>query len=281
MVQIVLSTKKEADHFLNILIDMITFGRDTVWKEKENVVTCKSEKWYEFLEEVLLPSLLTFMTRVKEPQLLLSIIRDRFYFTDEDEQQQILHIAQSIIEGERHEIPQVKQFEPRESFLRSSFLSFLHPNLDFFMESFIRFRLNHYVERLCEYVEISIEEYKLEQEYQSFIQSLRDYIMKKEPKVHHLHILHEGSSRFAIYGEAFLEFSPEDLKRSIDRDFIYQHPMYIDSHLLAPLVSMAPKYISLYSDDQDEGMIVTIQNIFQERLELISRSLFYERKVSF
>ncbi|WP_243291223.1 putative sporulation protein YtxC [Bacillus sp. FJAT-47783] len=281
MIQIVLSTKKEAEYILHLLLEAEKNEHDTVWQERDTIITCTSDRWEDFLQDVLIPTLLTFLTKIKEPQLLLSIMKEKFYYTDEDEQQQILHIAQSIMEGERDEIPKVKDFEPREQFLYTSFLRFLRPELTFFMDSFIRFRLHHYLKRLTEYVEISIEEYKLEQEYQNFIQGLREYVIKHEPKVKGVHLLHQDNSSFLIYNDTWKELTPNELKSFIDRHFIYQHPMYIDSKLLAPLVSMAPKTLSIYSDEQDEGMIVTIQNIFQERVSIYSRDAFHQRKASF
>ena len=47
-------------------------------------------------------------------------------------------------------------------------------------------------QRLRSYVEAAIDEYKMEQEYQTFIQSLRDYVMSKEPMLDHVHIVHDG-----------------------------------------------------------------------------------------
>ena len=280
MIQIIFTTKKEADYMLYLLCECGQKKRDTIFLERETMITCYSNEWPRFIHDILIPSLIQFFAQIKEPQLLLSIIKEKFYFTDEDEQQQILHIAQSIIEGERDEIPKVKSFEPRDEFLYSAFNSFLHPDLSFNMDSFIIFRLSKYLKRLTEYAEISIEEYKLEQEYQNFIQSLRDYVMQNTPKHKTLHILHDYSY-FFIFNEEWRKMSYSELKKYIDRDFIYRHPMYIDSQLLAPLVSIAPLKIFLYTDQQDEGMIQTIINIFQERVTIYSKDVFDDQKVSF
>lgn len=280
VIQIVFTTKKEADFLFHLLCEHGQKNRDTILLERETMITCYSNVWPDFIQQTLIPAFIQFFVQIKEPQLLLSIIKEKFYFTDVDEQQQILHIAQSIIEGERDEIPKVKSFEPRDQFLSSAFKSFLHPDLSFNMDSFIIFRLNEYVKRLTEYAEISIEEYKLEQEYQNFIQSLRDYVMENAPKHHTLHILHDHSY-FFIFNEEWRKMSYCELKKYIDRDFIYKHPMYIDSQLLAPLVSIAPLKIFLYTDTEDEGMIQTIQNIFQERVTICSKDVFDDQKVSF
>ncbi|BBP91448.1 hypothetical protein BsIDN1_50660 [Bacillus safensis] len=60
---------------------------------------------------------------------------------------------------------------------------FLYSKVFFSIGSFMTFRLSEYDRRLKNYVEVSIEEYKMEQEYQNFIQSLRDYVMAREPRL--------------------------------------------------------------------------------------------------
>lgn len=244
----------------------------------ETMIHCQSKHWDSFINDVLIPGFIHFFMNIKESHIILSIIEKQFYFVDQDEQQQILHIAQSIMEGERSEIPEVKHFPPREQLLISALKNFLHPDQSFTVESFIQFRLSDYMTRLTEYVGISIEEYKMEQEYQNFIESLRDYVISNEPKLSVLHLLHDDG--FQIFNEQFIEMKKPELKRWLDREFIFQHPMYIDSQLLAPLVSIAPLKVYIYSDDQEEGMILTIQNIFQERVRLLPKSSFAEQMVS-
>ncbi|MDQ0161107.1 putative sporulation protein YtxC [Bacillus alveayuensis] len=280
MIQIVLSTKKEADFIWKLLLEVQNDEDDTVMFDQETMITCQSHHWQEFIQQTLIPTFIKYFVQIKEPKLLLSIIKEKYYFTDEDEQQQILHIAQSIMDGEYEDIPKAQKFESRDRYLYAAFQSFLHPDLSFHMDSFIMFRLHTYLKKLTEYVELSIEEYKLEQEYQNFIQTLRDYVIRKEPKIENLHILHEHSS-FIVYNDTWEKLSRQELKQYIDRHFIFQHPMYIDSQILAPLVSIAPLKIYIYSDRQDEGMILTIQNIFQERVVLFNKNVFYKRKVSF
>jgi putative sporulation protein YtxC len=126
--------------------------------------------------------------------------------------------------------------------------------------------------RLREYVEVAIEEYKLEQEYQSFIQSLRDYITEKESKMERISIVHDNG--YFVYNADKQELTEQELITYVDQTFVYQHPMYIDSHLLAPIVSIAPVLLSLYTNDPFDGMIQTIQNIFQERVSIHNLSEF-------
>ncbi len=57
--------------------------------------------------------------------------------------------------------------------------------------------------------------------------------------------------------------------------------MYIDSQLIAPLVSIAPQKIDLFTNDTGHSMVQTIQNIFQERVEVFPSHSFQEQNVQF
>ncbi|MBD1380075.1 putative sporulation protein YtxC [Metabacillus arenae] len=240
-------------------------------------VRVSSAKQADSFISTLTALLMEYWLTYKEDGYLIAIIEKQFFFTDKDEKQELLHIAHSLMEGERTEIPKVEELGPRQELLQKAFELLLKPGLSFTFDSFSTFRLQAYFHRLREYVEIAIEEYKLEQEYQNFIQSLREYVIQHESKITTLYIDHD--EHFFVFDDQLNLLSQKKLKSFIDRTFIYQHPMYIDSGLLAPLVSIAPEHIYLYTDDNDNGMIQTIQNIFQERLRVFSRDSFQLKRI--
>ncbi|ARA98848.1 putative sporulation protein YtxC [Geobacillus thermodenitrificans] len=226
------------------------------------------------LEEHIIPAMTAFVRRVVEDRLLLSIISDVFYFRDVEEQQQILALAHSFLEGERRDYRKGGEFAAsRAVLLRSAFASFLRDGLSFSFSSFVTFRLKSYMERLQHYVELAIDEYKLEQEYQNFVQMLRDCLATRTPQWPRLYLVHDPP-HFLFYDSSRRELSMAEVKQMIDRHLVFSQPMYIDSSVLAPLISLAPAEIELYTDHPDDGMVQTMQNVFQERLRLRRRADF-------
>lgn len=206
---------------------------------------------------------------------MLSLIEETYCFTDQDEQQQILQLAHSIIEGEADDLP----FEPLKLSRKQSILDELQTICleegVFYIRSFQTFRLGSYYKQLRDITEAAIDEYKMEQEYQNFIQTLRDYVDAKQPRIKKVHIVHDGS--FTLWE---LRYVPEREKmKYIDRRFVRDHPMYIDSHLLAPLISIAPDEVVLYTDQPEHMMARTIQNVFQERVEMLPLHAFTDAEI--
>lgn len=159
---------------------------------------------------------------------------------------------------------------PRKQYILDELRTICLEDEVFSIRSFQIFRLGKYYEQLRETVEAAIDEYKMEQEYQNFIQTLRDYVMAKPPRIKKVHIVHDGS--FTLWE---MRYVPEREKmKYIDRRFVRDHPMYIDSHLLAPLISIAPDEVVLYTDQPEHMMVRTIQNVFQERVQMLPLQAF-------
>lgn len=267
MLEILFESPKEAEMIYSIFRSICKERNLEIYLQHSNYVQINPKNWDEYIESVVIPGIIHFIIEHKEQDMMLFIIRHHFYFKEQEEQQQILHIAQSIIEGDRSEIPGVQKFQHREIYLKEALQQFLRPNLSFSFDSYLKFRMRHYLKQLQQYVEAAIEEYKLEQEYQIFIQTLRDYIALATCKINKVIIHHD--KEFTVYNQAGIKMTEQELKKYIDNQFIRnEHNMYVDCKLLAPLVSISPETIILYTNEPDDGMNRTIQNIFQERVKI-------------
>ncbi|MDQ0230999.1 putative sporulation protein YtxC [Metabacillus malikii] len=269
MLEILLKSPKEAKVIYSIFHSLCKGFESELQLVNQRCVKIIPKIWDRSLEGLVIPGIVQFIVNHKEHHMMLSMIHEDYYFTDDEEQQQILHIAQSIIEGERKDIPGIQEFTHREEILKDTLEQFLRPDLFFSFASFEKFRLREYAYRLREVVEVAIEEYKLEQDYQNFIQNLRELLEKRECKIEQLSIVHESNSNtYKVFNDQQKEISDDELKSNLDETFIAQHPMYVDSNLLGPIVSIAPKQITFYTDDPFDGMVQTVQNVFQERVSI-------------
>lgn len=216
----------------------------------------------ECIKQFLIPVLIHFIISQKEYKWVRSILHTSFYY-EEDEIQQILPIAQSLLRGKRKSIPNQKRIRKSKHLLYAALVNYLQKSVRFNFESFVTFRLREYYKQLLYVSEIAIDEYKLENEYQNFIENLRQQIIKKESVIPYVHVVYNG--KFVVYDEYMMPISYETLKgfgQSIS-DF-----EYLDRELIAPLTALAPQKIYLYTTTVDLAIIVTLQNIFQERVSI-------------
>ncbi|MBY6272657.1 MAG: hypothetical protein CW346_10655 [Bacillaceae bacterium] len=134
------------------------------------------------------------------------------------------------------------------------------------------FRLKDYFKKLDLLIETAIDEYKLEQEYQSFIQCLREYLNGRTPKMEKIYLSHDEG--FRLFDGEGRELKRSDLQKLLDRKLLVNFPVYVDSMILAPLLSIAPERILLFTADPEQGIVQTIKSIFEEKLTVYPLSAF-------
>ncbi|MGR3765309.1 putative sporulation protein YtxC [Rossellomorea sp. NS-SX7] len=202
------------------------------------------------------------------------ILRNQFYYEDAHEIEQILEIVTDMRMGERPELDQLLENWDEPSFVSESLDLLLDGHTPVSFDSFSTFRLKKLQLRITEMVELAIDEYKMEQEYQMFIHMLREYLALREKKLDTIH-LYSTEFGFRFFDENMKEVSREELSKFIDKRLLTNHPLYVDSYTIAPLLSMAPEKIYVYGSGE-HNLVRTLQNIFEERIDLLPLHYFPE-----
>lgn len=251
----------------------ITFYETTFQNQKQYILTIDNHKVP--IQEIQ-SGFIQFILIKKRMDWARDILKEYFYYKEESEQDNILDIVTEMFDGERPELMKMVGVMNDEVMIREAILSLFDDHKSISFDSLIKFRLKKYFEQLIQYVEMAIDEYKMEQEYQVFIQMLRDYLANRKACMDTVRIYFGEYGKF--YSKEYQELSKEQISEMIDRRLITNHPVYIDSVTIAPLLSIAPKKIYLYADSADNGLIRTIQNIFEERVILLEKEQFWKEK---
>ncbi|MBS4173779.1 putative sporulation protein YtxC [Bacillus sp. FJAT-49736] len=220
-----------------------------------------------------------FIIQKKRNDWVKDILREYFFFKEEEEQNNILEIVIDMFNGDRPELTSIISEMNETKMIRHAVSALLEQYDTVSFDSLIKFRLKEYYEQIIVYVEIAIDEYKMEQEYQVFIQMLRDYLLERPSKLDVVRIYFEEYGIF--YNDQFQEMTKSEIANMLDRRLLTNHPIYIDSVTIAPLLSIAPKKIYLYADSFDNGLIRTLQNIFEERIMLANKEQFWQERNTF
>ncbi|MCM3767232.1 putative sporulation protein YtxC [Neobacillus niacini] len=267
MAEIIFHSKQDANKFYHHLRECLKYDPDyeniLLFEDRHIVKVLNGSVSEEFFQQFK-GAFYDFITVIKREDWFREILMNQFYFEDFEEQQQILEILYSIMDGQREDLSHFLKDSVEEPNVKEAIEHVLQENVSFSFDSFVKFRLRSYLELLESYVEISIDEYKMEQEYQMFVQMLRDFLANREPKMEKLHLLFDDEITF--YNEELQEIKRGELTKMIDRRLLVNHPVYVDSASIAPLLSLAPTAIFLYVKDEDAPLVRTIKNIFEERV---------------
>ncbi|MBJ8104664.1 MULTISPECIES: putative sporulation protein YtxC [Bacillus cereus group] len=219
-----------------------------------------------YIEKILLPVLLYFIMNVKQNEWIHTILKEKFFYEEQEECHQILHMAQEILKERRKGVARDLTRHKFETYIMSSLNDWLCDPLSFSFSSYVRFRLRTYREIIARLAEVAIDEYKMEQEYQMFIETLRQQVSGRKSRLSCVHLIFDES--FIFYDDKGRRLKQERLVQYIDEELLKQKDVYIDTKVIAPLLSISPKKIYLYTKEQDHNMIVTLRNVFQERVQL-------------
>jgi putative sporulation protein YtxC len=276
LIEIIFQSSTDARNFYEHLYEQLQSfcqcDNNILHFEDQHIVRVSAENSGNVLNTVK-TAFFQFIVNQKQDDWFKRILMEHYYYEDEGEQQQILEIIHSILEGNREDLAAfVSGLDVKES-LKSAIDQLFQDNISFSFDSFVKFRMRPLMNEMTKYVEVSIDEYKMEQEYQMFIHTLRDFLSGKQPKMNTIHVLMDEGVYF--YDDQLCEIKRRELIRMIDRKLLSNHPVYVDSVTIAPLLSIAPSAINLYSDDFDQPLVRTIRNIFEERLQLSPLADFY------
>ncbi|WP_164525490.1 putative sporulation protein YtxC [Siminovitchia acidinfaciens] len=208
-----------------------------------------------------------FIIQVKRGEFLHKILTEQFFYENKEEREQIIEIVSEMCSGKREELialtGKINEFE----MVRNAVGSFFDSSDSILFESLLTFRLKEYQQELISFLHVAIDEYKMEQEYQMFINMLREYLKNRSTgrKTVHLSIDEE----ITFYDEDFGEMEKSDVMKMVDRRLLAIHPVYIDSAVIAPLLSMAPERIFIYTMYDEKPLVRTLRNIFEERMTIL------------
>ncbi|MDP4085356.1 MAG: putative sporulation protein YtxC [Bacillota bacterium] len=278
MAEIIFQSNGDAKKFFQLLLKYLDLDSDNqvilLDEDRHIVRVIDSETSICYLDQVK-EAFYEFIIKVKRDDWFREILKEHYYYEDDEEQQQILDVIYSILEGEREDLFALLKKTNEEPRIKEAINQVFQENISLSFDSFAKFRLKSYFSVLEGYVEISIDEYIMEQEYQMFVQTLRDFLLNRQPRMDLLHLLVDEEITF--YTEEWEEVKRGELVKMIDRKLLFNHPIYVDSVSIAPLLSIAPNTILLYTKNPEEPLVRTIKNIFEERVEIHSFQTFCKK----
>lgn len=226
----------------------------------------------ELTEREIISSLVDVFIYFRLNRMIKKIAHDNYYYTDADEIERICQLTNWVISEKYYE---TFLFEHNRS-LKEYITELLMANIDLshpiHFDSLVTFNLKPLIKSLQRAVGYGIDEMKREEDYQSFIQSTREYITRRKTKLNELYIV-QGEC-FSFYKANGKQYSSLEL-----RTLMHQEPLYLlgldeNEMNLSPVISLLPKSIYIYGDHPSEPKTLTLINLFQERVQFFPKEQF-------
>lgn len=208
-------------------------------------------------------TLVSIFTSFRLLYFIETIVRDSYYFTEHEEIQRILELAQEILlHHDEHGLPVYKQ-RKLHNLLKKIFIEQLQQTDSFHYDSIVKFCLTPFKQQLVDEVGLVIDDFKREEEHQAIVQMIREYIEDKYVVYDTIHLLHGRTFRF--YTPAGDRLTKQQLQPLMSQAPLYLFGLNLQEWNLAPLIAISPRRIFVYGE-LSEAKILMLMNVFQERV---------------
>lgn len=201
-----------------------------------------------------------------EKLLIREIIRESYYYFNEEEKSTILQYTIQYIYNE-HEY-NYSELIARKKDISNKLLDYLMQNDSIVIDGFIKFRLKEYMNELRETVDRAVDDFLMEREYKEFIQLLRYFVEIQEPHMETLNILIQPNGYFKLYDDKLEVISNEYLEGYLID--IADSEINYEDLLISILISIAPRNIVFHVSQEDNDKAIatldTIKNVFVGRV---------------
>ncbi len=227
-------------------------------KEDDSHIKTAQEKILRFYLANIITDLL--MNNISK-EFIQRVIRNKYRFLGPGEFKMVLQNAYTYLNN-LHENGDIGKTLSRHNQILTEVNQYLDSNTSLYLEGFFRFRLKDYFSELEKSVELSMDNFLVEQEYHEFIRLLQYFVEVQEPRIDEVHVLIKDKQNFYLLDEEKQPINQEQLQgvlTDLNQDIDY------DDLLLSALITMSPRKLVLHLSDRTE-IVDTLISVFQERI---------------
>ena len=223
----------------------------------------EDERIKSILKQILAENLSEFILTQWENTLIKDIIRENYFYFDEDEKRLIFDYSLRHINCAETEF---RYWQTRKELIKNKIIDFLNYNNRIIVDGFIRFRLQEYLAELRDAIEKAVDDFLLEREYREFIHLLQYFVEVQEPRLEMLHLV-VSRDGFTLFDEKMRPVNGNCYVEGFWLDMLEKELCYEDL-LLSALISMAPKKILVHYNGNNKHDIIleTIKSVFAGRV---------------
>jgi putative sporulation protein YtxC len=205
-------------------------------------------------------------------KMIQKIAKEDYFYSEDAEIERIGQLTKWIM-TEKSVVGDIfREKSNLESFILSLFNEHMDNNEVIHFDGLITFSMKPLLDVLKFAVGFGIDEMKREEEHQSFLQSILEYMKTKQPKTKVLYIV-EGQS-FHFYKENGERYSELELKRLMKHEPLYIIGLDEDELNIAPVITLLPEKIYLFGHQPTEAKTNTLLTLFQEKVVFLPMNQF-------
>lgn len=214
------------------------------------------DSFYDKITSILSDTIICFF----EDKLLKRILEYNYFYFTHKEKKQILSLSRDFLDED--------SISREDNFFSVyySVLDYITNNKSLVLEGFVNFRLQNYMKDLDYVVDISVNKFLIEKEYNEFINILKLYVSFtpfNSPLVHLIY--HNGESTLLDIDRNVI--STED--NALNAKYLSDITFSSNDYALNTLLNLTPKKLIIHlPNEKEDEFINTLKLIFENRCEI-------------
>ena len=228
------------------------------FKIYSNIIVHYIGEKISFFDEKLSSIITDTILKFYKEKMIKKIINFDYFYFEEYEKKIIIQNCCEIIESSEYE-----QMSKEKEYIHEAVLQYVIENKSMILEGFVNFRIKEYIKYLDSIVDIAVNKYIIEKEYNEFISLLRMYINSKKSNIKNLHLIY-GKSELTILDENknIVPLCKEIYNAKFLSDIIFSE----NDYALNTLLTLLPQRIEIHLLDSEDEFIKTVKLIFEDRV---------------
>ena len=195
-----------------------------------------------------------------EEDILKTIIAHEYFYFDSIDRAKILDFIDDFQD--------LNDYIKKNTLLYNIFSSYIYNNNKIFLDGFIPFRVQDYLNLLTEKVDYAVNRYLIDREYSEFISMLKMYVQSQSSGKDLVHLVYSKNTSVLLDENKNII---EDKSIAFNAKYLSDITFSDNDYALNTLLSIVPKkiYVHLIDKNIDE-FIQTLKLIFEDKIVICS-----------
>ncbi len=190
-----------------------------------------------------------------EPILIRKILNLNYFYFSNEEKKQIYNLCLTNIDFS-NSITML-------NIISNAFYKYFLDNKYVIIDGFISFMLNDYIKELDCIVDMCVNKFIIDKEYNEFISLLKVYIQTTEPNCNIIHLIYRNQESILLdSNKNVIKFNNEIIKQKYLSDISFSS----NDLALNSLLTLLPNKLYIHILDSEDDFITTLKLIFENRV---------------
>lgn len=247
------------DRFHSLNLDSLCVSNHK-FKIYENVIVHfkddDTDFYYDKIASVLTNTIILFF----EEKLLKRILEYNYFYFSLEEKMKILNIAKNFLAED------TLSREDNFFAIYYSVLDYIKQNKSLVLEGFINFRLQNYMKDLDYVIDISVNKFLIEKEYNEFVDILKMYVSFSPFNSPLVHLIYYNNDSILLDSDKNIIPTDDNIFKA---KYLSDISFSSNDYALNTLLNLTPKKLIIHLVDKTEDEFInTLKLIFEDRVEI-------------